>query len=263
MSSNDGSDEKGYIDRMATHVYDPQGQPSPQRSGPPPQPAARAVDEEDDDTTLPPRPSGAYEQVLGADEPTPPPSSVSGAYEAVLGADEPTPPPSSVSGAYEAVLGADDPTPPPVSGPIPVERSHHYGHERSAFEQEDLSSIGFIPGRNFRAPEEASKKKPSPRDVTTRSITLAGRIFSLPSLTWLDDADTIQRAQYGGMGLIAGAVVGSALGVLNAFLQGWSLAAGSNQILALATLFGLICAVMAAMRPNRVDKILERLGIDN
>lgn len=247
MSSSDGSDEQEAIDRMATHVYDPEpSEPSTPRNA------------------VPPGVPDANEPVAGPDDPTPPPTA-SGAYEQVLGADDPTPPPTT-SGAYEQVLGADDPTPPPTSATPPPAHDTSAGRGRSAHDAEHLSDIGYIPGSNFKAPDAAKSKKrrsDSPRQANGRTVTVAGRTFNLPSLRWLDDADTLRRAQYGGMGLIAGALMGGVLGVLNAFLQGWSIAQGSGQLLALAAIFGVICAVMAAMRPNRVDRIFEKFGIDN
>ncbi len=178
---------------------------------------------------------------IDAEEPTPPPVGA-GSF---LDAEAPTPPPAA--GDF---LDAEEPTPPPISvpsGPTPSRPTAKAVHDA-----EHITSTGFIPSETFKMPAEEGKKKKSKRGT---------RKFSLPSFRWLDDGELQQRLAYGGGGMLAGALVGGIMGVLNAFLQGWSVAQGSAQIIGLAILVGLVFAIMAAMKPSRVDHVMERLGL--
>lgn len=230
----DRPDDHRRIDRMATVLVDDDS-------------AAESADDQaygdDAETTQP---------FIDADDPTPPPSGMS-ADDRKLPPTGPMPDdrdaPPLADGPSDDYLAADEPTPPPTgAGQNPPTAQA----PSSAHDAEHITSTGFIPSETFKMPavEGPQKKK---RGGPSK--------FSLPSFVWLDDGELPQRLAYGGGGLLAGAFAGGLLGIANAFLQGWSLAQGAGQIMALAAIVGLFFAAMAAMKPSRVDHLLDRLGL--
>lgn len=229
--------------------------------------------------------------MVHADDPTPPPSSAQApprtapaAYEA-LSADAPTPPPGadfiggasapgavyqgtgrhqSVQRPYEPYgtgrqqvihppygTGRHQPVhQPQPTGPQPVVPS------RSTYNAEHITSTGFIPPTNFQpAPATQKKGGAAPRKNAHKKFQ-----FNLSALTWFDDAGHSRRLQYAGGGFLAGAFAGLVLGIINAVLQGWEVVDGLGQLLFLAVFVGIVVAIVAAMRPERVDELLSRVS---
>jgi hypothetical protein len=193
---------------------------------------------------------------IKAGEPTPPPR---GNF---IDPDEPTPP-TSRPAPQAPLQPANRPRQPARQQAAPRQQApprqqQRAPHQRdsskskSAYDAEHISNTGFIPSETFKVPAVEGKKKKSKRGK---------KKFSLPNFRWLDDGDMQQRLAYGGGGLLAGALAGGIMGVLNAFLQGWSVAQGATQIIGLAVLVGLAFAIMAAMKPSRVDHLMDRLGL--
>jgi hypothetical protein len=76
-----------------------------------------------------------------------------------------------------------------------------------------------------------------------------------------DDVSPGLRVKFALVAMIAGAFVGGLLGILNAKIQGWSIAQGSSElftlVLAMATVFGAV----AFFRPERIEELLVHHGI--
>lgn len=244
--------------------------------------AATVMVEADDDLTPPP---GSVR--LPAGRPTPPPvaNRLSQAMPAigVLDADEPTPPPGGAfgyqptppptrTGAYGAVTGGHRPvTGAPQGVPGPGHGTGGYqgvqrpqgggpltgqfrapagpGPNTGSYNAEHITNTGFIPTDSFKAIQAGDKNKPA------TGLSVGGRSFEV-----LEEADAMKRAQFAGGGLLAGAFAGVVLGVINAILQGWDVIDGLPQIAALALVLGIFCALVSALKPDRVEELLDQIS---
>ena len=201
---------------------------------------------------------------LDADEPTPPPGS--------LGYAAPTPPPSRTggygavppvnpagTGAYHGVPGPG-PGGRPGGGPLTGQYRATgpggpagpggAGPSTGAYNAEHITNTGFIPTGSFKAVGPAgSSPAPGPTGVKKGL-----------SFEFMEDADTMKRVQYAGGGLLGGAFAGVVLGVINAILQGWDVIDGLPQIAALALILGMFCAVVSALKPDRVEELLDQIS---
>lgn len=187
-----------------------------------------------------------------------------------LGSDEPTPPPGQ---AY--FTGPHQPAPQAHPGQSfystgPQQRvSQPYGtgqHQRvqprSAYDLEHITSTGFIPPTNFQPSAGGGKTTGSmPKVGAAKKEVSPGKFkINISGLTWLDDTAQIKRLQYGGGGFLAGAFAGLILGIINAALQGWEVVDGLGQLLFLAIFVGIVVAIVAAMRPERIDELLSQIS---
>ena len=178
----------------------------------------------------------------------------------------PAPPPTTsrnraVTGGQPAITGNQ----PAVSGPEPTEQRPLEMADFPEPDPEDITSTGFIPNENFKAPKKSTPTS-SPRDMilkrkAKRKISVGKLTLTVPTMNWLENADPIERLQYGGGGLLAGALIGAILGILNALLQGWTIVDGIGQIFFLTIFLGIFCAILAALRPARADELFTKLGL--
>lgn len=146
---------------------------------------------------------------------------------------------------------------------------------------EDITSTGFIPPENFHIPTADDSDEQDYRSAISigtreiplpswlrysradRTLKIGSMSFDLPTVTWLDKADPVERLQYAGIGLIAGLFLGGLVGIFYTLIQGAAVADGSREIFLLAFVWGLVCTPLAALRPRRVDELLERIGISD
>ncbi len=211
------------IDRMSTTAYDA-NQGSPAESAPPPTTGARQA--------------------------------ITGRQPAVSESEADS---STTSAARRAITGRQPAISEPNADTKPLKEP-----DFPEMAPEDITSTGFIPNENFRAPNKSKSKSGQGKLRKTdakKTIDVGKWTITIPSMKWLEDAEPIERLQYGGGGLLAGVVFGALLGILNALLQGWAIIDGAGQIFFLAISLGLFCAVLAALRPARADKLFTKLGL--
>lgn len=298
MSSNDGSDRRdpqpnsevprrrleikgdvknlAHADRVSTvAVYDPDigSDPTPPPTQPAPHTPQHQHFQSGPQQPIQPQPP----EVLGADDPTPPPGSLTIPHTqsnpAVQRPDHyPQQHHGHGTGPQQHYQGQG-------TGP----QQHYQGHGTGPIQSvpgtgphpslinagsashgsNHISNSGFIPTENFQPAIDAARKRREKQSGAstprTKKISIGKVTIDIPDLTWLDDADRTMRLQYAGGGFLAGALLGTFLGILNTFLQGWDVADGVGQIFVLIFFFGLIAAAFAAMRPARVDKLLSRI----
>lgn len=133
------------------------------------------------------------------------------------------------------------PTPPPGS---------------AAHDAEHITRTGF----NILAIQAPPKPVKTSRPVSWKDFKNPKSLKDV-SFALSDDVEGEERLQYAAGGFLAGAVVGTILGFLNIFVQGWEIADGTGQLLGLAGLLGSIFAAVAALRPRRIDEILAEFGL--
>ena len=156
----------------------------------------------------------------------------------------------------EATVLLDDqsPTPPPSHTPFDAEAPTPPPQDF-----ESISSSGFIPQTNFQKPSSAQPSTSSSSSQPAWKEHLPD-FFKGRSLKTKDDAELADRLQFGGGGVLAGAIIGTFLGLLNTVLQGWHISAGLPQIFALAALLAFLFGAMGALRPRRIQSLLDSLN---
>ncbi len=215
---------------------------------------------------------------LGAEEPTPPPGTLS--------FDEPTPPPGALS---------HGPTPPPMmtgrhgvvkpTGANPPITGSFQGVSQTGGQRAVTGaqrSVGSPVSGTFRAPSAGGPKSgtfrapsgppsgPSgPGGPKSGTFQPTGSFQALGSKAGSGTSkgsgggispDTMMRLQYAGGGFLGGAFAGVVLGVLNSVLQGWDVVDGLGQIMALAVLMGSGVGLIGALRPERLEELLDQVS---
>ncbi len=188
------------------------------------------------------------DRVLLPDDPQGPPPAD---REATVMLDDGRSQPTPHQPASHQPFSSEAPTPPPTQSQSP-QRPHNPSAPQDF---ESLTSTGFMPPTAPASPDEGPASSPSPGWKDSLPDALKRRTFKAK-----DDAETADRIQFGGGGVLVGAVLGTFLGLVNTVLQGWHISQGASQIFGLAALLAISFGCMGALRPRRIQSLLQSIN---